>query len=201
MELYLLRHGKSLANEQQLVCGSLDFPLSNKGKEQAAKICGEIKSIPFNHIYSSPLSRALDTIAGLESFVPVSIEEQLKELNTGDVSQLTLPELWARDSRFRKPWLSPELRYPGGETFIEMVSRISGWLRNKKEFWSENDKILIVGHEGTLRSIYLTLMQLQIEDYPDFVIGNCDYLYFETIDKTVSQFEHIKFLDSKGEGI
>lgn len=28
MEIYLLRHGMSLTNEQQLVCSSSDYPLS-----------------------------------------------------------------------------------------------------------------------------------------------------------------------------
>lgn len=199
MEIYLLRHGTSLANEKQLVCGSSDYALSGKGIEQASRVCQELRKIPFTRIYSSPLSRAINTIAELKSPVIVNIEDQVKELNTGDVSHITLPELWSRDERYRQPWLSPDLRYPGGETFREMVTRISEWYNTRATYWSDSDKILIVGHEGTLRSIYLNLMHLELADYPDFPIGNCDCLYFEKSDNKVIRFEHIKLKGTEGE--
>lgn|SRR5471030_1047930 len=199
MELYLLRHGTSLANERQLVCGSSDYPLSSKGVEQASRVCEELKHIPFSRIYSSPLSRAINTITGLGGDVVVSIEDQIKELNTGDVSHITLPELWASDERFRQPWLSADLRYPGGETFREMIARISQWYSNHMNGWSDDEKILIVGHEGTLRSIYLYLMSLDVANYPNFPIGNCDYLYFEISREKVLRYEHIKLKNVEGE--
>lgn len=199
MELYLLRHGSSLANEEKLVCGSCDYALSRKGIEQASNVCKELRKIPFTRIYSSPLSRAVNTIAELNSHITVSIQEQIKELNTGDVSHITLPELWSSDERYRKPWLYPDMRYPGGETFREMITRITNWYIFHAECWSDDDKILIVGHEGTLRTIYLNIMGLELIDYPDFIIGNCDYLYFESIDSKLNRFEHIKLNEKEGE--
>lgn len=199
MELYLLRHGKSLANERQLVCGSSDYPLSQEGSEQAQKVCETLKNIPFTHIYSSPLSRAVNTIAGLACTHKIRLEDELKELNTGDVSHITLSELWERDARFRQPWLSPDLRYPGGETFREMIARITGWYRNNETRWSDDDRVLIAGHEGTLRSIYLYLMSLDISLYPDFPISNCDYLYFKISSRNVMEYKHIKLAAIEGE--
>jgi broad specificity phosphatase PhoE len=198
MELYLLRHGESSANARQLVCGSLDFPLSKKGEEQAALICQHLSKITFNRIYVSSLSRAINTVSKLEYQAEFRIENQLKELNTGDVSYLTLPELWANDARYRKPWLSPDLRYPGGETFREMITRISNWFNTNAPQWKIDDKVLIVGHEGTLRVIHMLLQQLTIDAYPDFPIGNCDYLYYELDARTVCQHAHIALSSLSG---
>ncbi|WP_081979790.1 histidine phosphatase family protein [Dickeya chrysanthemi] len=192
MELYLLRHGMSIANERNLVCGSSDYPLSIRGVEQASKVCKELENIAFSRVYSSPLSRAINTIAKLNNIKAPSIEEEIKELNTGDVSHITLNELWSTDERFRKPWLFPDLRYPGGETFQEMVTRISGWYHRKSSDWQDNERVLVVGHEGTLRSIYLYLMGLDISNYPDFPIGNCDYLFFKLNHASVLCYEQIK---------
>ncbi len=179
MDLYLLRHGRSIANEQKLVCGCLDYPLSEMGETQARKVCLHLNRIAFTRIYSSSLSRAIQTIAALEDIALASIEPSLVELNTGELSHMTLEELWARDDRYRKPWLYPDLEYPGGERFHEMVKRISAWYTTTSSQWSDDDVVLIVGHEGTLRSIYSVLLDLDLECYPDFAIGNCDYFHFE----------------------
>jgi broad specificity phosphatase PhoE len=193
MEIYLLRHGTSTANERQLVCGASDYPLSEKGNEQAIDICVHLNKIPFDRIYTSSLSRAKNTIKYLDSNRHPIIVDEIKELNTGVVSHMALNDLWLSDIRYMRPWLTPNLRYPGGETFNEMVTRITQWYDKEIEFWSDNEKILIVGHEGTLRSIYLKIFNLEVKSYPAFKIGNCDYLYFNVSAGQLSDYRHIKF--------
>lgn len=198
MEIYLLRHGESEANQHKLVCGALDYPLSKTGVDQAEGICRRLSGTRFDRIYTSALQRAIKTIECLDNQPKPAIETQLNELNTGDVSNITLPQLWEMDERFRSPWLSPDLRYPGGETFREMVERISSWFEKHLQSWGITEKILIVGHEGTLRSIYLKLMGLDLNSYPNFPIGNCDYLYFALSEGRLNQFEHVHFSQQQG---
>ena len=38
MTIYLIRHGKTEANEKHLYCGSTDLPLSEAGKEELCKL-------------------------------------------------------------------------------------------------------------------------------------------------------------------
>lgn len=199
MEIYVLRHGESTANIKNLVCGCSDFPLSDKGNMQSHKICNHLDNINFTYIYSSSLSRAINTINKLKNPSKIQIEPQIKELDTGSVSSLSLPELWEKDNRFRKPWLFPNLRYPGGETFNEMFTRISSWFDVTRKSWFENDIILIVGHEGTLRTIYSNMMNINILSYPDFPIRNCDYLHFKTTSNNKFIFEHVEFKNIPGD--
>jgi len=191
MKLYVLRHGESLANVRQLVCGSQDFPLSARGVLQAKCVCEFLSTRQFTRVYASSLSRAIHTVSDLRCQPPILVQSQLVELNTGLVSMLSLPELWAQDIRFKQPWLTPELRYPGGECFREMVERISGWFENAARQWSEEDRVLIVGHEGTLRVIFLRLFGLDLEQYPDFPIGNCDHLYFDIRQDKIVHYAHV----------
>jgi broad specificity phosphatase PhoE len=149
-------------------------------------------NVAFSRIYTTPLSRARDTAACIAAGSELQIESQLQELDTGDVSHITLPELWTQDARFKKPWLSPSLRYPGGETFQEMVCRITNWFDAHSKSWGADETVLIVGHEGTLRSIYMRLLGLQLHEYPDFPIGNCDYLYFYFQDGAVVNHRHVE---------
>lgn len=195
MEIYLLRHGTSIANERQLVCGASDYPLSINGLKQAKNICAHLADVSFSRIYTSPLSRARNTILQLSSDILPELVNEIKELDTGDVSHITLKELWNADSRFRRPWLTPDLRYPGGESFREMVERIDSWYKKILKNWLEHEKVLIVGHEGTLRSIYLNILNMELKNYPDFSIGNCDYLYFKILGGKICEKKHVKYLD------
>ncbi|WP_342617359.1 histidine phosphatase family protein [Rhodoferax sp. GW822-FHT02A01] len=191
MEIYLLRHGQSEANVLNLVCGQLDYPLTQNGIAQAATACNYLKTIGFDRVYSSSLSRAIHTVKPLMKEVDVQVYDQLMELDTGDVSHITLQELRASDARYRRPWLFPDLRHPGGETFREMIIRISAWFDIHSKSWRDGEKILIVGHEGTLRVIYLKLMGLKLDEYPDFPIGNCEQLYFMLNNGRVIEHRHL----------
>ena len=44
MKLYLIRHGKTMANEKHLYCGSTNLPLSEKGIEELQNLHYEIHS-------------------------------------------------------------------------------------------------------------------------------------------------------------
>ena len=63
MKLYLVRHGKTVLNENKLIQGRGDYPLSSLGIEEVKKIAKGFskEQLKFDIIYSSPLSRAYDT--------------------------------------------------------------------------------------------------------------------------------------------
>lgn len=175
MEIYLLRHGQSTANEQQLVCGAADYPLSDLGRKQASSVCKALNCLAFDRIYSSPLSRALDTIKELRTETPVTVVPELVELDTGDVSHITVSELWANDGRYRCQGLNPDHRYPNGECLNDMLARVQAWFENERKSWNQDDRVLISGHEGTVCGILHGLMELKVTHYPSFNIGNCEY--------------------------
>jgi len=195
MEVYILRHAISIANEKNLVCGSRDYPLSETGIKQANRICNHLQKIPFTLGYSSPLSRSIDTIKYMKEKLQFNIVAEISEVDTGDASHMTFEKLWSLDNRYRSPWLHPYLRYPAGECFYEMINRIQSWFLNESNKWKENDIVLIVGHEGTLRSILLNLLNLKISEYPTFPIKNCDYFHLFITDGVLKEKKHLTLED------
>jgi broad specificity phosphatase PhoE len=177
MDIYLLRHGLSTANEQRLVCGAADYPLSQSGLEQAQRVCQQLSGVTFTKIYSSPLSRALQTIAPLEPKVDVTIANELVELDTGEASHLCVDDLWQQEPRYRYQGLNPTLKYPSGECLNDMLQRIGNWYTLTAKEWGKEDVILIAGHEGTVCGILHRLLGLAIEHYPTFLVGNCDHVH------------------------
>jgi len=188
MDIYLLRHGRSTANEARLVCGASDYPLSEQGLLQAAEICQRLKGIPFTRIYSSPLSRATQTIAPLDTALDIKLVPELVEVDTGSVSHITVDELWEWDSRYKYQGLNSELHYPQGECLGDMLRRVARWYSKESESWDADECVLISGHEGTVCGVLHFLLDLDIRNYPTFVIGNCEYVHI-----SINQDEQLRY--------
>ena len=59
MTIYLIRHGKTEANENHLYCGSTDLPLSAAGRQELQNIRYDIKNVRF---LTSGMKRTDETI-------------------------------------------------------------------------------------------------------------------------------------------
>ena len=61
MRLFLVRHGETDWNKNGIFRGTSDVPLNDVGRAQVASLGKALSDIPIRKIYSSHLSRALDT--------------------------------------------------------------------------------------------------------------------------------------------
>ena len=62
-DLYLVRHGQTELNVQNILQGWHDSPLTERGREQAlaARTAFAARGVAFDHVYSSPWDRARHT--------------------------------------------------------------------------------------------------------------------------------------------
>ena len=61
MKLFLIRHGQTTANLNQIYAGQTDVPLTDLGRQQAEAIRPVLAGFSFDKVFSSDLSRAIDT--------------------------------------------------------------------------------------------------------------------------------------------
>ena len=83
--LYLVRHGESLGNLRGFFLGHTDWGLSPRGEEQARTLAEALADLPFSAVYSSDLSRAVQTVrpAAAAHRLPVLRERDLREIYAG----------------------------------------------------------------------------------------------------------------------
>mgnify|MGYP000910077612 CR=1 FL=1 len=80
--LHLVRHGRTVLNEQHRTQGRADSPLTPQGRQGALAVGAYLREVPFVHAYTSPQGRVLETtdllLAGRED-VPRTVLSGLRQ--------------------------------------------------------------------------------------------------------------------------
>ncbi len=163
--IYLARHGETEWNAIHRVQGWTDIPLSSQGLTQAEALGKRLASLPLTGVYSSDLSRALETArpAAARQGLIVTPLSELREKSFGDWEGLTqtelerdYPALWHRYHTERD--LSAAV--PGGETWPQVQSRMAAALTQILQAHpGPEDAVLVVGHGGSGRMLILEALQ------------------------------------------
>lgn len=174
-KIYFIRHGETVWNVENKICGATDSPLTEKGIEQAKEVAAKIKGkgIKADLILYSPLSRAKDTalIISETTGIPAKEEARLFEQNFGKY------ESTARDGKefleAKKQFLN---RYDGGESMLHLAQRIYNLLDDLK---AEDKTYILVAHNGIARVIHSYFYEMSNDDYAAFGIKNCEIAEYD----------------------
>ena len=82
-DVYFFRHGETDYNVTKRMQGWLDVPLNENGIAQAEMLYKKMSNIKMDCVYSSPLSRALDTAKIVAPNTKIITNDGLKEWNLG----------------------------------------------------------------------------------------------------------------------
>ena len=122
MTVYLIRHGKTEANERRLYCGSTDLPLSETGRQELRGIHYAIENVRF---LTSGLHRANETMELLFPEQPYETEPQFREVDFGVFEMRSYNEL--KDDPAYQNWITGNNEDnipPGGESGAQMTRRV-----------------------------------------------------------------------------
>jgi broad specificity phosphatase PhoE len=117
--MYLVRHGQTAWNKEEIFRGRTDVPLDETGLKQA-ELAGEyFKGMEIGAIYSSPLSRASQTAQKIAQFHNLKVQPLpgIIDMSFGDWEGRQHQEIREKDSKTYRQWVEePDLvRLPGGE--------------------------------------------------------------------------------------
>ena len=167
---YFVRHGETVWNVENKICGASESPLTDKGRNQALETGNKIKelNIKADEILCSPLSRALETaqIISKVTGIPYRIEAKLIEQNFGKY------ESTPRDgAEFRKAKESFVCSYEGGESMVKVCQRIYNLLDEIKK---EDKTYVLVAHNGIARIVHSYFNDMSNEEFAAFGLKNCE---------------------------
>ena len=149
MTIYLIRHGKTAANEQHLYCGSTDLPLSTAGLEALKNIHYQVGECRF---LTSGMLRTEQTLSALFGDVPHEVEPDFREIDFGAFEMKSYEQL--KDNPDYQAWLTGDNQAntpPGGESGNAMTQRALN------AFQTLAQDTVVIAHGGVIAAIMESL--------------------------------------------
>lgn len=176
-----IRHGETDWNVAKRIQGHTDIPLNETGRAQALAMAFNAAHQRFHAIYSSDLTRALETARALAQREDqmVKLLPQLRERHYGVFQGITAAEGAVKYPQAYAHYVARDLEYDfgNGESlrgFAERVADGIDWLLR----YHSGQTIAAVSHSGVLDVIYRRATGRPLHTPRDFVIPNCALNWF-----------------------
>jgi probable phosphoglycerate mutase len=168
--LLLVRHGATDATEEGRFSGASGAELSERGRWQVERLGERLEQQNISHVYSSPLSRALDTarIISLHCKLEPLTRDGLREISHGhwegmkrDAVEREYPDEYAA-------WEADPFTFApsGGESGVAVLARALPVIREIVTA-HPGQQILVVSHKATLRLLLSSLLGFDARGYRD----------------------------------
>ena len=157
MRLWLIRHGETDWNAEQRIQGRTDIPLNSVGHQQAQCVAECFSAQPIQAIYSSDLSRALQTARPLADRLALNLEPNsaFAERDFGVFQGLTADEIAQAHPDDYQRWQSRDASFApdGGESLIQFQSRVELAMNDLSQR-HQGQSVVVVSHGGFLDMVY-----------------------------------------------
>ena len=168
--LYFTRHGETVWNVENKICGVTDIPLTDRGRAQARALGRRLAAEPtgITRILCSPLVRASETarLIAAETGLPLTVEPRLREQAFGRYEGT--PRNGAAFALAKLHFID---RFDGGESMLQLTARIYALL---DELRGQDGPVLLVAHNGIARVVQSYFHDMTNEQFALFGIANCE---------------------------
>lgn len=172
--IYFARHGETVWNVENKICGMTDSPLTERGRQQARELGQKVKAsgAHIDEILYSPLSRAADTARAVADItgLPARCEPRLREQCFGKYEGTP-----RNGAEFRLSKTHFADRYDGGESMMQLAQRIYNLL---DELRQSDKTYLLVAHNGIARVVESYFHDMTNEEYAAAGIQNCQMVEY-----------------------
>lgn len=125
--IYLVRHGQTAWNKEEIFRGKTDIPLDETGLRQAELAAKYFEGMEIHRIYSSPLSRAWETAQKIAQLHNLKVEplEGIIDLSFGEWEGHSHKDIRRNDKEIYRLWREEphRVRLPGGESLDDVRAR------------------------------------------------------------------------------
>jgi probable phosphomutase (TIGR03848 family) len=168
----LLRHGAHLLGGDLIAGRTPGVHLSPLGHEQAERMAARVARLPVAAIYCSPAERTRETAEhlGRRLNLPVQIREALNELNFGEWTGRSVAELRSEERFGRWNTFRSGTRMPGGETMLEIQTRVVAELLSLRERHGD-DCVALVSHGDVIKAALAWALGVPLDLFMRIEIG------------------------------
>jgi broad specificity phosphatase PhoE len=161
--IYLVRHGQTAWNKEEIFRGRTDIPLDEVGLKQGELVGEYFKGMEIQAIYSSSLSRAWQTAQKVAQFHDLKVQplQGIIDMSFGNWEGRPHQEIRESDKETYRQWVeTPHLvRLPGGESLDDVrkraIAAIEEVIRNHPE-----KTLVLVSHRVICKVLICAILGL-----------------------------------------
>ncbi|MBW8790874.1 MULTISPECIES: histidine phosphatase family protein [Rhizobium] len=170
---FLVRHAAHDNVGNFLAGCTAGISLGEAGRSQVQRLGQRLRREDITEIYTSPRERTRETAEGIASACGLSLpqtDNALDEVNFGDWSGKTFEVL--NDDPLWRRWNTTRslTRTPGGETMLDVQTRIFGLMETLASGGDKN-RIALVSHADVIKAGVSHVLGLPIDAWPRFDIA------------------------------
>jgi len=167
-EIYLVRHGQTQWNKEEIFRGTNDVPLNETGLREASLAAHALKDIEVRAVYSSPLARAKETAAAIARLHKLEVRtiDGLKDICFGEWQGVAHQTVREQYSDLYRRWLEEPhtVTFPGGESLGALKSRAVEAVKEVVPNHPE-DTIVMVSHRVVNRVLICGLIGIDLSRF------------------------------------
>jgi len=177
-KIYLVRHGRTPANEKGILAGrTKGIFLDDTGIKQAEAVAKSLSQIRFKKIIVSPMERCQQTtkiiITGMDKTPKPVIESGINECDYGDWSNKKLSSL-----RSKPLWKTIQektslVQFPNGEKMNQMLTRVKNAIFEHALKLKSDENLLVVSHGDPIRSFIADCLGIHLDNFQRITIDPC----------------------------
>jgi broad specificity phosphatase PhoE len=167
VRLFLVRHAEATANPELRYLGSRDDPLTERGRWQAMQLAQAFSLLPVGAVYTSPLTRAVDTASPIAHLhrIPHICDPRLVEGAMGTWEGLRRAEILARspeDAAHHQRWeTEPSCAPPSGESLADVQARVIAFVQDLAAR-HDGASVVVVSHVGPIKALLCAVMDVPL---------------------------------------
>ena len=177
----IVRHGETDWNVEKRIQGHTDIHLNSTGRAQALAMAFNAAHHRFSAVYSSDLTRAMDTARAVAERLGLEVHPfpELRERHYGIFQGITASEGAERYPAAYAHYIArdPDYNFETGECMRSFAQRVVSGIEHLVLHHS-GQTIAAVSHGGVLDILYRKATGRPLETPRDFVIPNCALNWF-----------------------
>jgi len=153
----LIRHGETAWNAEDRIQGHEDIPLSDRGAAQAEAVAARFVGEPVHALYSSDLTRAVETARRIANVTGRSVlrDPRLRERHLGVLQGMLRSDGSDAVAKVYQRYRAsdPDFVVPGGESTRQFAARVLACI-NDLVRRHLGQTVVVVAHGGVLDQVY-----------------------------------------------
>jgi probable phosphoglycerate mutase len=172
--ILLVRHGQNEWVEKKRLAGWIpDIHLNSEGKQQAQQLAHRLCHLPIQAVYSSPVTRCMETAQYLADALELNIQEleAVGEVRYGEWEGAEIETLSKEKSWYAVQHFPSRFRFPQGEALREVQVRAVAALEELCNKHEKDEMVAVVSHADLIKLVLAHYLGVHMDLFQRIIIS------------------------------